>query len=360
MKRSTCEKCETLPTLPIDLTAVYVWPPMGHTTGKMKAIAAKYGDVTSIQGGLAVQCESQHQLMTLLASFDDSLTEQEKADSNCLLQQMGEEPSLDDFVRVSTLRRVIGLFGADWLLKVITEERLTSWFQPIVHAHQPNVPYAHECLLRWRDDTNTWTNPGKLFAKAKEAELLFQLDRKAREVSIKTAHQQGINSKIFINFTPTAIYDPRNCLRTTFEIIRQTGLSPDRFIFEIVETERVNDSAHLKAILDEYRSHGFGVALDDLGAGHSTLELLGALKPDYVKLDMQWVRDVHLDSFKAELVQRVISLAHAFGIKVVAEGIEKFEESAWLRSKGIDYMQGYFFAKPAPKPVTEIERRQTA
>lgn len=194
---------------------------------------------------------------------------------------------------------------------------------------------------------------------AREAELLFQLDRQAREVNIRNAAAQGVESKIFVNFTPTAIYDPRNCLKATMAVINEVGLKPENIVFEVIETEKVDDSAHLKSIMEYYQGHGFGVALDDLCAGHSTLQLLGVLLPNYVKLDMELVRDVHTDRFKGELVRQIIELAHHFDIEVVAEGIEVHQEAAWLQSQGVDYMQqGYYFAKPAPKPLAELDRRQ--
>lgn len=99
------------------------------------------------------------------------------------------------------------------------------------------------------------------------------------------------------------------------------------------------------------KEHGFGVAQDDLGSGHSTLQLLGVLRPNYVKLEMELVRDVHKDAFKRNLVRQIIELAHRFDIKVVAEGIEVYAEAAWLQSQGVDYMQGYYCAKPAAEPI---------
>jgi len=331
---------------------------MGHTMGKIKSLVKDYDDVQAIDGGVSFSISST-EMAGFVEKLKDSLTLKERQDSNCLIHEGMKTPSLADFSCVTSLQKMSALYEAQWLLDILTQRRMTSHFQPIVHAQRPHQPFAHECLLRWHSEEGQLNSPARLFQTAQQADLIFQLDRAAREIHIRNAKKQDVSSKIFVNFAPTAIYDPNNCLRSTFEIIREVGIDPSQIVFEVVETERINDPDHLKNILATYKEHGFKVALDDLGSGHSTLNMLGALQPDYVKLDMEMIRDVHKDRFKSELVRKIVELSHNFNIEVVAEGIECKEEASWLISQNVDYMQGFYFAKPQAEPYESLNRRRS-
>lgn len=354
-----CLKCDTLPTLARGRLAVYIWPPLGHTTAKLKSILKDYDEFAAIEGGLTFSIDSQD-MTDLIRKIDLKLSQSEKHDTNCLLQENRRQPDLSDFSCVTSLQKMTGLYSSRWLIDIIDQKRMTSVFQPIVHAQKPNIPFAHECLLRWYNEDEQLNGPARLFQTAQEADLIFPLDRAAREIHIRNAAAASMPSKIFVNFAPTAIYDPNNCLKSTFKVIREVDIDPSNIVFEVVETEHINDPEHLKNILAAYKQQGFQVALDDLGSGHSTLNMLGALKPDYVKLDMEMIRDVHKDRFKSELVRKIVELSHSFDIQVVAEGIETKEEASWLVSQDVDFMQGFYFAKPDKTPRTTLDRRSAA
>ena len=138
-------------------------------------------------------------------------------------------------------------------------------------------------------------SPGRIFGAAKSARMLFQTDLAARRTAIREAVRQGVEGNLFINFTPAAIYDPRFCLRSTVEAVDGAGISPERIVFEVTETEETRDVDHLRNIVAFYREKGFRVALDDLGSGYSSLNMIHRLRPDFVKLDMQLVRGVDTD-----------------------------------------------------------------
>ena len=351
-----CPRCEVLPELEHGPVVLHMWPPLGHTSGKIRSAAAKAGRLVDTGSGVSVALGSD-EIDGLLKDLSSDLTRGELEDTHCLTRSGEDEPTFAEFAKVTTLARLSAMRGAKWLLQVLNENALGTMFQPIVSRDAPHIPFAHECLLRWRRPDGTMGPPGALFEAAGDAGLLFHLDRAAREVHARNAAAQSVGTKLFLNFTPTSIYDPRNCLKSTLAVIDEVGLSRDQIVFEVIETERVDDVDHLKNILSYYQENGFQVALDDLGAGHATLQMLGQLRPDLVKLDMDLVRDVHADRFKGELVRRIIELAHEFDIQVVAEGIEYAEEAAWLTSQKVDFMQGYYFAKPDTSPYTVIDRR---
>ncbi|MGY3253983.1 EAL domain-containing protein (putative c-di-GMP-specific phosphodiesterase class I) [Thermostichus sp. MS-CIW-19] len=121
-------------------------------------------------------------------------------------------------------------------------------------------------------------------------------------------------------------------------------------VFEVNESDRSPDLDHLQRILRFYRQAGFRVALDDLGAGYGSLNLLHRLQPDVIKLDRELIRGVDGDPYKAVIAQKVLELAQELGIVTLAEGIETAEELQWVRDHRVDLVQGFFIARPQPVP----------
>ena len=115
--------------------------------------------------------------------------------------------------------------------------------------------------------------------------------------------------------------------------------------------------------MEFYRGAGFRVALDDLGSGYGSLNLLSQLKPDFVKLDMKLIRDVDRDPYKAEITRKLLEMARGLGVATIVEGIETQGEWEWAHENGADYAQGYLFARPAsppPRPRVPRDAKATA
>ena len=151
-----------------------------------------------------------------------------------------------------------------------------------------------------------------------------------------------------MNFTPDSIFDAAYCLDATVRLVDELGFAHERVVFEVVESERLPEVDHLRSIIDYYRERDFGVALDDVGAGYSSLAVLLAIRPDYAKIDMELVRGVHLDPAKAMMAGHLVETIRDLGAKSVVEGVETEEEWTWAREAGADYAQGYLFGRPAP------------
>ena len=160
------------------------------------------------------------------------------------------------------------------------------------------------------------------------------------------AAKLGIDRQLNINFLPKAVYEPRGCIRLTLDAATRTGFDKDRLTFEIVESEDIADTDHLKGIITEYRRHGFKVALDDFSTGYSGLSRLAELKPDIVKLDRALIKDCDQDRVRLAIIASMIALGAEVGIKMVLEGVERIGEVEALRSVGGRFMQGFYFARP--------------
>ncbi|MGB3683311.1 MAG: EAL domain-containing protein [Rubrobacteraceae bacterium] len=358
---SPCSRCETLPSPASEGGLLYVAPPLTHTQASLRRMLKRDGIPFEevVDGILTVELESGV-LHHLGDKIGGSLSETELDDSRALVVEGGIDPSIKDLSRMQSLGRLLAAVRGEWLVEMMREGRLTTHFQPIVEAGNPDGEvFAYECLLRGLDVDGELVAPGAMFEVAEAAGLMFNLDRDARIMAIRRAAEYGIESNIFINFNPTSIYDPAYCLQGMMKAFENTKLRSEQVVFEITEGQRVKDVRHLLNIIDFYRDAGFRIALDDLGAGYSSLSLLNKLRPDFVKLDIELVRNVGTDPYGTQVAAKILELAKSLGVAVVAEGVESEEEWHWLDEHGADYLQGFLFARPA-SPPPETSRLSSA
>jgi EAL domain-containing protein (putative c-di-GMP-specific phosphodiesterase class I) len=249
----------------------------------------------------------------------------------------------------STLSQFLALIESHDLVTIIREARFASHMQPIVDVRTRGT-YGYEFLLRPGEPDRPF-KPFELFRVAQETGLHSFLDRQARISAIETSAQHLPNGiKRFINFLPSSIYNPNYCLSHTFAAIDRLRLDPADFVFEVVETERIADVDHLLSIFQVYKKEGMKVALDDVGSGFATVDVLEKLQPDVVKIDRGLIDRCDADAEKQRNIERIVTAARGFGASVLGEGIERMEEFRYLESLGVDYAQGYLFAKPEPLP----------
>ncbi len=224
----------------------------------------------------------------------------------------------------------------------------TMAFQPIVDFQSKEI-FAQEALVRGLNGESA----GEIIAKA-TSENLYKFDQTCRVKAVHLASKLNIESFLSINFLPNAVYRPENCLRTTIKAAHENNFPLEKIIFEITEVERVKDNSHLKNIVTEYQRQGFKTAIDDFGAGYSGLNLLSSFQPDFLKLDMELVRDIDTNFIKQTIVKGIVQVADDLGITIIGEGIETKNELQTLQDFGINLFQGYYFAKPAFESLAEI------
>jgi len=124
-------------------------------------------------------------------------------------------------------------------------------------------------------------------------------------------------------------------------------------VIELTEHTPTDDFQLLSNALHHYRDMGFSIALDDLGAGYSSLRLWSELRPEYVKIDRHFIDGIHRDPLKREFVGSILQIARASKAQVIAEGIELAEELAVLTEMGVDLVQGYLLGRPQELGVRE-------
>ncbi|MGC4079153.1 MAG: EAL domain-containing protein [Rubrivivax sp.] len=214
-------------------------------------------------------------------------------------------------------------------------------FQPIVDLGSRTV-FAHEALVRGQAG-----EPAASVLSQVDERNRYAFDQRCRRDAIAAAARLGLRERLSINFMPNAIYRASACIQATLRAAGACGFPLERIMFEITETERVDDVGHLVEIVTEYKRLGFLTALDDFGSGYSGLNLLAAFEPDIVKLDMELTRALDARPRSRTIVQSLARLCADLGITVIAEGVETAGERDALLDCGITLMQGWLFARPA-------------
>ncbi|WVX51137.1 Blue light- and temperature-regulated antirepressor BluF [Roseobacter fucihabitans] len=213
-------------------------------------------------------------------------------------------------------------------------------FQPIFDL-QTGAVFAQEALVRGKDGRGA----GEIFSHVTDHNR-YQFDQRCRTTAIEVATEAGLQGALSINFMPNAVYEPRHCITHTLWAADKCNFDIGNLIFEFTECEPMRDIQHIKNIVATYKQFGFRTAIDDFGAGYAGLTLLADVIPDLIKLDRGLVTNIDKDPGRQSIVASITALCGDLGIEVIAEGIETADEFAQLRDLGIQYIQGYYLARP--------------
>jgi EAL domain-containing protein (putative c-di-GMP-specific phosphodiesterase class I) len=140
--------------------------------------------------------------------------------------------------------------------------------------------------------------------------------------------------------------DPQFRDKALIDFLEKANVTPSRIVIEITEQEVIEKLEMFRETMAYFKGVGMAFAVDDVGAGYSGLDTIAKLRPQYLKIDMGLVRDVHVNTVNRAIVRSIIDLGHGIDAKVIAEGIEKDEEAQTLRALGVDFGQGYHLARP--------------
>jgi EAL domain-containing protein (putative c-di-GMP-specific phosphodiesterase class I) len=234
------------------------------------------------------------------------------------------------------------------LQDLILRERVLTAYQPILELKDRTV-LGFEALSRGPRGTGL-EGADALFGAATEHHLLVELDRLCRRRALLNSGRVPSNAKIFVNTLPATIRDPQFRGKPLIDFLDRAQVSPDRIVIEITEKLVIDNYNLFREAMAYFTDLGMAFAVDDVGAGYSGLESIARLKPNYLKIDIALVRDVHVSLVNREMVKAIIALGRGIGSVVIAEGIHTEEEAQALRDMGIDWGQGYLLARPDPGP----------
>ena len=231
---------------------------------------------------------------------------------------------------------------------ILAQGDLHSLFQPIVCLSERRI-LGYEALSRGPSNSPLHS-PLTLFAAARHAGRLSDLEQLARRTACQAFRDLKLEGKLFLNVSPESLLEPAHQPGRTLKLLQSLGIPPSQVVIELTEQAPIDDYALLQTALHHYRAMGFSIALDDLGAGYSSLRLWSELRPDYVKIDRHFIDGIHQDALKREFVGSILQIAKASRAQVIAEGIELTEELAVLTEMGVDLVQGYLLCRPQEQP----------
>ncbi len=330
------------------LGRLYIWFPDVETQTKVVQHLTRQAFRFQLADGNCVVVDAEwERLRDAAIPLRRKLTQYESDDTRVLFKADGGDLTTADFPRVHSFTHFSLASQSSFLHDLLDSRRLTTVFQPIVAAADIAQPFAVEALLRGISRQDTILYPAFLLEVARACGMVTHLDHASRSVTIDAMVRGEIPDRVFINLAPIAAHDPVEAVDSTLAILRRANVAPERVVFEVTETDNALDTEMLRRVLDTYRSAGFGVALDDVGSGYSSLNMLHRLRPDFIKLDMELVRGVHADAYKALIAQKILEIARSLDVRTIAEGVETVEELEWVRAHGADYVQGYLIARPS-------------
>lgn len=214
-------------------------------------------------------------------------------------------------------------------------------FQPVVDAPARAV-VAWEALIR-----GPWDEPAWQVLNQVAPPRLHLFDQIARAEAVALAARLGIDRPLHLNFLARSLQASPDAIYSTVEAARRASLPLERIVLEAPEADVIDDRPRLIGLLNEYRSLGIGLAIDDFSAAYASLSLLADLEPEQIKLDMRLIRGIERHPPRQAVLRAILSACAGLHIRVIAEGVETAAEYTWLAEQNVRYFQGYFFARPA-------------
>lgn len=233
---------------------------------------------------------------------------------------------------------------ANDLVKAIEADNLNLQFQPIMDAKTGAVTGV-EALSRWYHPVRGAVSPTEFIPVAEDNGIIISLGDRVIEHAISAAADMPKGTKIGINISPLQLHSLR-LLPLIEAQLEATGLDPKRVELEITESVFLSDNAFILGRLRKLKELGLRIAMDDFGTGFSSLAYLQRFPFDKLKLDQAFVRGIETSDQSCAIARATISMAHALGMSVTAEGVESDAQARFLREQGCDELQGFLFSRP--------------
>ena len=279
------------------------------------------------------QAKTSYEVMT---RAETALAEAKRAGRNCSIPYR-----LSDEQR---RQHRMGMALGERVQRALRDRRLIFAYQPVVDADSGAVDY-YECLLRMQAEDGTIVAAGEFVPIIEQLGFIRVIDRYVLERAVaEVAAHPGIRLGFNISGLTATDY---SWLRAISTLLKGEADVASRLVVEITETAALHDIEESARFVGALRELGCRIALDDFGAGFTSLRHLQALAVDTVKIDGSFVRNLGQNYDNQVFLRHLVGLANGLGLSTVAECVETAQEAAILRREGVGLLQGYFFGKPS-------------
>jgi diguanylate cyclase (GGDEF)-like protein/PAS domain S-box-containing protein len=297
--------------------------------------------------------------LTLISQQGESISEVlRRADAACYAAKEAGRNRLHIF-RFDDKELALRHMEMSWVSRInaaLDEGRLELWHQEIAEINREDVQAGataedhFEVLLRMRDTDGSLIMPGSFLPAAERYALATKIDRWVLKALFRWLEKNPCEGRMglcAVNLSGQTLGD-LSFHSEVIEILENSSIPADRICFEITETSAIANLANANLFMQRMKEHGCSFALDDFGSGLSSFAYLKSLPVDFVKIDGLFVKDILSDPVDRAMVKAIIEMAHAMGKLAIAEFVENDEILQELIDLGVDYVQGYGIARPAP------------
>ncbi|MDV6342464.1 bifunctional diguanylate cyclase/phosphodiesterase [Nitrosomonas sp. Is35] len=237
------------------------------------------------------------------------------------------------------------------LSAALDKNEFEMYYQPQVNAVSCQVVGA-EALIRWNHPERGLLTAGAFIDYIEDSGFIIPITEWVINDVMQTLHDwNSMNyyiDQISINISPTYL-ERLDFVAQLTAAMKHYSVRPEQIEIEILENFNIFNSKHIIDQLWQLRKLGVKIAIDDFGTGYSSLNYLKHFPIDTIKLDQSFVREIKEDNISLPILSAIISIAHELKLNLIAEGVETFYQSNYLRKHGCYWMQGYLYSKPLPK-----------
>ena len=227
---------------------------------------------------------------------------------------------------------------------------MNTVFQPIFDV-QANKTFGFEALKRPAAFT-IFPNADDFYEFVGQTKNVFSFERFCRNLSVKRYYEKLNETTekkdfiLFLNIHPNVLLDKNYHSGETLSLLKDYEIEPQHVVFELTERSAVTDFQEFSRVLSHYRKQGYRIAVDDVGSGYNSLKTRIYLKPEFIKIDRSLIQNIDTEIPQQQLLSIILNYALQSETKVIAEGIERFEEYRFIREAGVHYAQGYALGRP--------------
>lgn len=283
--------------------------------------------------GIALMPEHGEDMHELMTNADIALYEAKRTGRSCT----------HIFNRAEGNLLTESVYWKDILVQALNDKNLIFYYQPVVDVISGEALF-YEALLRLKMPDGRIASPGEFMPSAARSNLTYEIDLYVLNAALE-ALLETPSLNLSINLSTAALNDER-WTEILLQAVIDEGLNPERLVFEITETAVIDDMEKAKRTAHQVMKLGFRFAVDDFGAGFSSLYYLRQLPISYVKIDQSLIKNLTHSKEERDFVHALTVMIRAFGKEVICEGIEDAVTLDMLKAMGIELVQGFYFARP--------------